>query len=82
MGSFHNDSAEFKAHDAVRLLHRTYIFDPSDGVLPAFQIVNHKAELSHELLSGAAAFAAAHEYEKYVAKNGKPENHARAKEIL
>ena len=47
-----------------------------------FQIVNHKAELSHELLSGAAAFEAAHEYEKYVAKNGKPESHARAKELL
>jgi hypothetical protein len=55
---------------------------PSDNVLSVFQIVNHKTKLSHELLSGAAAFTAAHEYEKYVAKNGKPENHARAKELL
>ncbi|KAF9780160.1 hypothetical protein BJ322DRAFT_1084921 [Thelephora terrestris] len=42
----------------------------------------HKAEVSHELLSGAAAFAAAHEYEKWCEKNGKPQNHAKAKELL
>lgn len=42
----------------------------------------HKAEVSHELLGGAAAYAAAHEYEKYLAKNGKPDNHAQAKEII
>lgn len=65
-------------------LHITQGFEviPPDNLPSTFQIANHKAELSHQLLSGAAAFAAAHEYEEYVAKNGKPENHARAKELL
>jgi hypothetical protein len=42
----------------------------------------HKAHLSHELLGGAAAFEAAREYEKHVAKNGQPQNHVLAKELL
>ncbi|KAF9821180.1 hypothetical protein IEO21_00788 [Rhodonia placenta] len=42
----------------------------------------HKAELSHELISGAAAYEAAKAYEKHCAANGKPESHAEAKELL
>jgi len=42
----------------------------------------HKADISHELLAGAASFAAAREYEKHVEKNGQPDNHALAKELL
>ncbi|KAF9780161.1 hypothetical protein BJ322DRAFT_1084922 [Thelephora terrestris] len=47
-----------------------------------FGQAKHKSEVSHELLSGAAAFAAAHEYEKYCERNGKPQSHAKAKELL
>lgn len=47
-----------------------------------YQSQGHQSKISHELMSGAAAFAAAHEYEKYVAAHGKPENHARAKELI
>jgi len=42
----------------------------------------HKAELSHELIGGAAAYEAAKAYEDHVAKNGKPDSHAKAKEIF
>ncbi|KAJ7184669.1 hypothetical protein C8R46DRAFT_1208853 [Mycena filopes] len=42
----------------------------------------HKADISHQLLAGAASFAAAREYEKHCEKNGKPQSHAEAKELL
>ncbi len=43
---------------------------------------DHKSSLSHELIGGAAAFEAMKAYENHERQNGKPENHARAKEIL
>lgn len=42
----------------------------------------HKASWTHELLGGAAAFEAMKLYEDQQAKNGKPDSHALAKEIL
>jgi len=42
----------------------------------------HKAELSHELLAGAAAYEAAKAYEKHCEENGKPDSHAKAKELI
>ncbi|KAJ7129595.1 hypothetical protein C8R44DRAFT_777181 [Mycena epipterygia] len=42
----------------------------------------HKARLSHELMAGAAAYEAAKKYEEHVAKNGKPDSHAKAKELI
>ncbi|KAF8587065.1 cipC1 protein [Ramaria rubella] len=42
----------------------------------------HKAELSHELIAGAAAYEAAKAYEKHCEANGKHDNHAKAKEFL
>ncbi|KDQ58980.1 hypothetical protein JAAARDRAFT_56982 [Jaapia argillacea MUCL 33604] len=42
----------------------------------------HKAEWSHELIGGAAAYEAAKAYENHVAQNGQPDSHAKAKEIL
>jgi hypothetical protein len=42
----------------------------------------HKAELSHELIAAAASYEAAKAYESHVAKNGKPDSHSKAKEIL
>ncbi|KAF7316851.1 hypothetical protein HMN09_00418800 [Mycena chlorophos] len=42
----------------------------------------HKTDISHQLLAGAAAFAAAKEYEKHCEQNGKPQSHAEAKELL
>jgi len=48
------------------------------------QVVNspHKAKLSHEVIAAAASYEAAQAYEKHVAKNGQPESHSKAKEIL
>ncbi|KAH8827737.1 hypothetical protein DL96DRAFT_1600136 [Flagelloscypha sp. PMI_526] len=48
------------------------------------QVVNapHKAALSHELISAAASYEAAKAYEEHCAKNGKPDSHAQAKELL
>ncbi|KAJ7059387.1 hypothetical protein C8F01DRAFT_989300 [Mycena amicta] len=42
----------------------------------------HKAALSHELIAAAASYEAAKAYEKHCAENGKPDNHAKAKEIM
>ncbi|KAJ7148607.1 hypothetical protein C8R46DRAFT_1044681 [Mycena filopes] len=42
----------------------------------------HQSDISHQLLAGAASFAAAREYEKHCEKNGKPQSHAEAKELL
>jgi len=42
---------------------------------------SHKAELSHELIAGAAAYAAAKAFEKHESKDGPP-SHAQAKEII
>ncbi|KAI0337647.1 hypothetical protein BDW22DRAFT_1363908 [Trametopsis cervina] len=42
----------------------------------------HESSVSHELISGAAAFEAAKAYEKHVSQNGQPQSHAEAKEII
>ncbi|CAL8468783.1 g8324 [Coccomyxa elongata] len=42
----------------------------------------HEAKWSHEMLGGAAAFAAMREYEKHQEANGKPPSHQMAKELL
>ncbi|CZR45128.1 uncharacterized protein FPRO_15697 [Fusarium proliferatum ET1] len=42
----------------------------------------HHAKLSHEIIGGAAAYEAAKAYEDHVAKNGKPDSHAKAKEFI
>jgi hypothetical protein len=41
----------------------------------------HEAHLSHELIAAAASYEAAKAYEDHVARNGKPDSHAQAKEI-
>ncbi|KAF7352733.1 Mitochondrial carrier protein [Mycena venus] len=51
------------------------------------QVVNaekpeHKAALSHELIAAAAAYEAAKKYEEHCAANGKPDSHAKAKELM
>ncbi|KAJ4487970.1 hypothetical protein J3R30DRAFT_873339 [Lentinula aciculospora] len=42
----------------------------------------HKAELSHQLIAAAASYEAAKAYEKHCAENGKPDSHAKAKELI
>ncbi|THH15501.1 hypothetical protein EW146_g4983 [Bondarzewia mesenterica] len=42
----------------------------------------HKAELSHELIAGAASYEAAKAWEKHCESSGKPASHAQAKELL
>lgn len=42
----------------------------------------HSGNITHDLLAGAVAFEAAREYENHVAKNGKPDDHAMAKELI
>ncbi|KAH9989724.1 hypothetical protein BJV74DRAFT_838123 [Russula compacta] len=41
----------------------------------------HESKISHELIAGAAAYEAAKAYEGHVAANGRPDSHAKAKEI-
>ncbi|OZJ03550.1 hypothetical protein BZG36_04182 [Bifiguratus adelaidae] len=42
----------------------------------------HKASWSHELLGGAAGFEAMKAYEDHLARNGQPQSHAFAKELI
>ncbi|KAH9473827.1 hypothetical protein MJO28_000343 [Puccinia striiformis f. sp. tritici] len=44
-------------------------------------IREHKSKISHELISGAAAYEAAKSWEDHKKRNGEPEDHAKAKEI-
>ncbi|KAJ5736169.1 uncharacterized protein N7483_001294 [Penicillium malachiteum] len=48
------------------------------------QVTNrpHEAKWSHELIGGAAAYEAMKAYEDHEARNGKVDNHAKAKEII
>ncbi|KAB8076831.1 hypothetical protein BDV29DRAFT_169181 [Aspergillus leporis] len=67
MGFFDFDSDQAQAHEQLRN------FDGSE---------EHKAKFSHELIAGAASFEAAKAYEDHVARNGQPDSHAKAKELL
>ncbi|GAB5593332.1 hypothetical protein Unana1_08232 [Umbelopsis nana] len=42
----------------------------------------HKSKLSHELIAGAASFAAVKAWEDKCKREGRPANHAFAKELL
>ncbi|KAG5351314.1 hypothetical protein E4T56_gene11416 [Termitomyces sp. T112] len=60
-------------------------FDSDSDQAQAYnQVTNapHKAELSHELIAAAASYEAAKAYENHVATNGRPDSHAKAKEIM
>ncbi|GAA90260.1 hypothetical protein AKAW_08374 [Aspergillus luchuensis IFO 4308] len=65
------DSFEGQSHEELRN------FEPGTEVTE-----EHKAKFSHELIGGAAAYEAMKAYEEHQEKNGKPDNHAQAKEIL
>ncbi|KAF7365755.1 1 concanamycin induced protein c [Mycena venus] len=56
----------------------------SDEAQAHNEVVNapHKAALSHELIAAAASYEAAKAYEKHCEENGKPDSHAKAKELL
>jgi hypothetical protein len=80
MGFFGDNSDEATAYDQVNTS-----FHSSRSVLNSSQFATgkvHKSDISHELLAGAASFAAAKEFEKHCEANGKPQSHAEAKELL
>ncbi|KAG2141730.1 uncharacterized protein EDB93DRAFT_1158825 [Suillus bovinus] len=60
------------------------VFSSSQDSYNEFQSSDapHEASLSHELLGGAVAFEAAKAYEDHCARNGKPQSHALAKELM
>ncbi|KAF8137189.1 CipC1 protein [Boletus edulis] len=41
----------------------------------------HKGHVTHDLIAGAATFEALKAYEEHCASQGKPDSHARAKEV-
>ncbi|KAI0750814.1 hypothetical protein C8Q80DRAFT_1268131 [Daedaleopsis nitida] len=61
-----------------------FFSNDSDEAQAYDQVVNapHKAELSHELLAAAASYEAAKSYEKHCEREGKPDSHEKAKEIM
>ncbi|PLW30441.1 hypothetical protein PCANC_21198 [Puccinia coronata f. sp. avenae] len=66
MGFFHHESEERKQYEDFN----------------SFAPINeHKAKISHELISGAAAYEAAKAWEDHKKSNGEPDDHAKAKEI-
>ncbi|KAJ5349337.1 hypothetical protein N7541_007064 [Penicillium brevicompactum] len=67
MGWFDNNSDQAQAYESVQQDDYHKKHDPSK---------------IHELLAGAASYEAAKAYEDHVARNGQPESHAKAKEIL
>ncbi|KAF8694326.1 hypothetical protein AX14_002084 [Amanita brunnescens Koide BX004] len=67
MGWFSDDSDQYSSYNQWN-----GDFDPQP----------HKAELSHELIAGAAAYEAAKAYENHCATNGQPASHAKAKELI
>ncbi|KAI9508865.1 putative phosphoglycerate mutase family protein [Russula earlei] len=42
----------------------------------------HESSVTHELIAGAASYEAAKAYEDHVARNGQPDSHAKAKELI
>ncbi|KAI6025612.1 cipC protein [Pisolithus orientalis] len=56
------------------------------GLLDFFQNdhddVHNNGNLTHDALAGAVAYEAAKAYENHLAENGKPDDHARAKELI
>ncbi|ORZ03647.1 hypothetical protein BCR43DRAFT_483709 [Syncephalastrum racemosum] len=42
----------------------------------------HEGSLTHELIAGAASYQAAKAYNEHCEKNGKPVDHAHAKQIM
>ncbi|EIW74642.1 hypothetical protein CONPUDRAFT_85787 [Coniophora puteana RWD-64-598 SS2] len=48
------------------------------------EVVNapHKSKLTHQLVAAAASYEAMKMYEKHVAKQGHPDDHAKAKELI
>ncbi|GAA5847611.1 hypothetical protein JCM3766R1_000811 [Sporobolomyces carnicolor] len=64
---FHGDSEQKQAYTKV---------------CESNQTEQHKAHMSHELISAAAAYEAAKRYEAHCAENGKPASHAKAKELI
>ncbi|BCS25179.1 DUF3759 domain-containing protein [Aspergillus puulaauensis] len=68
MGFFDDDSHQARAHQEYHNL------DHANE--------EHKSKFSHELVSGAASWEAMRAYEHHCEKNGKPQSHAHAKELL
>ncbi|KAG6332465.1 hypothetical protein ID866_6621 [Astraeus odoratus] len=66
MGHHHHNEEHYQAYQTVQ------------NVQPH----EHEAKLSHELIASAAAYEAAKAYEDHKARNGEPDDHAKAKEIL
>ncbi|KAI6099702.1 CipC1 protein [Pisolithus sp. B1] len=42
----------------------------------------HEGNVTHDLLAGAVAYEAAKAYENHLAANGRPDDHAQAKELI
>ncbi|KAJ5698455.1 hypothetical protein N7462_000460 [Penicillium macrosclerotiorum] len=42
----------------------------------------HEASFAHELIAGAASYEAAKAYEEHCDRNGQPQSHEKAKEIM
>ncbi|KAJ7750667.1 hypothetical protein DFH07DRAFT_544603 [Mycena maculata] len=71
MGLFDNDDDYRRQEEAWRTVERARLHPEK-----------HEAKLSHELIAGAASFAAAKMYEDKLEKEGKPVDHAFAKRLL
>ncbi|KAB8202563.1 Protein of unknown function DUF3759 [Aspergillus parasiticus SU-1] len=71
MGWFGDDSEQAQYHEEYHRHANSY-----EGT------EEHQAKLSHELIAGAASFEAMKAYNDHCEKNGKPQSHETAKELL
>ncbi|KAJ5160593.1 uncharacterized protein N7482_007597 [Penicillium canariense] len=67
MGWFSDDSEQYNSYDQYN----------NGGVTR-----EHEASFAHELIAGAASYEAAKAYEEHCERNGQPESHDKAKEIM
>ncbi|RUP49757.1 hypothetical protein BC936DRAFT_141560 [Jimgerdemannia flammicorona] len=68
--------AEHGEHHKKHSQHHQEVYNPNPVS------AEHKSNWTHELVGGAAAFEAMKLYEDKMKRDGKPDNHALAKEIL
>lgn len=80
MGLFHHDSSEAKAHGQVNIdSPYSNCFESADSVVHK---VNAGADLSTEMLAGAASYEAAKAFEVHVDEHGIPESHEKMQELV
>ncbi|KAJ3893522.1 hypothetical protein GG344DRAFT_43072 [Lentinula edodes] len=84
MGFFHHESDEAQAYDqVVNAPHKAELSHELIAAAASYEVCHYSpVELRMLLIKNDRRLQAAKAYEKHCAENGKPDNHAKAKELL